>query len=137
MMRFMTKDAKPISEQMKRLYAAAWELRRIQGKSNVALLLNVTPQHLNNWETTRPISSEGLLAAQEKIGCDAIWLRDGVGDMLRGAPPDSVSLDDIALLITLYGQAGQSERKLILDLARTVPKTASSLRIVSSNHKPQ
>lgn len=67
--------------QMTRLYQAAAELRHAEGQSAVAKLLNVSPQTVNNWEV-RGISSDGLLSAQEVIGCNAIWLRDGVGDMV-------------------------------------------------------
>ena len=65
---------------MERLYQAAKELRQADGQSAVARLLNVSPQRINNWEA-RGISSEGLLEAQKTIGCNAIWVRDGVGEM--------------------------------------------------------
>jgi DNA-binding XRE family transcriptional regulator len=82
-------------EQMKRLYAAAKNLRDVEGQSAVAKLLNVSPQTINNWEA-RGISNEGLLKAQEVIGCDAIWVRDGGRPMTKeggGAQPAPLSLD--------------------------------------------
>lgn len=70
-----------MNSQMSRLYAAAEKLKGITGQTEVAKLLNISPQRLNNWET-RGISAEGLLDAQKIIGCDANWLKDGSGEMV-------------------------------------------------------
>lgn len=67
-------------EQMVRLYQAAFELKKIRGQAALARALNESSQTVNNWET-RGISASGLVTAQEKIGCNAIWVRDGVGAM--------------------------------------------------------
>lgn len=111
-----------ISEQAQRLYAAAKELRDVTGKSAVANLLNLSPQMLNHWEDGRPISSAGLLAAQEIIGCDAIWLRDGIGSMVPGASPSLANVGDVARLIELYGQSTETGRRLILSFANSAEK---------------
>jgi DNA-binding transcriptional regulator YiaG len=79
-------------EQMTRLYRAAETLKKAVGPAAVARLLNMSQGRVQNWES-RGISVEGLLEAQEKIGCDAIWLRDGVGDMVRGKTPEPTVLD--------------------------------------------
>ena len=127
----MGKESK-ISEQMERLYLAAKLLKGVEGKSAVAALIDVFPQALNNWESGRPISSEGLLKAQERIGCDSIWLRDGTGDMVHAANSD---LLDVAQLITLYGQATPKGREIILKSAVLAEK--ASVRLRSTGNKPQ
>ena len=78
-----------MNEQMVRLYEAAKSLCGVEGQTKVARLLNVSPQMLANWEK-RGVSIEGTLKAQEKIGCNALWVRDGSGDMSVGnaEPPD-------------------------------------------------
>lgn len=63
-----------------RLYQAAKDLRKVEGPSAVARLLNEFPQTLHNWET-RGVSKQGALKAQSVIGCDAKWILDGEGDM--------------------------------------------------------
>jgi hypothetical protein len=65
---------------MTRLYDAANKLKNISGQSAVALLLNQSPQTLNNWEA-RGISSKGILLAEKVIGCSAQWLTNGTGAM--------------------------------------------------------
>lgn len=70
---------------MARLYEAAERIRDAAGQSAVARVLNVSPQQLNNWEK-RGVSFEGMLNAQETLGCNAVWLRKGVGPMLVGEP---------------------------------------------------
>jgi len=66
--------------QTERLYLAAKELMNVEGQSDVARLLNISPQTLNNWEV-RGISKNGLLAAQKIFGCSASWLDTGFGQM--------------------------------------------------------
>lgn len=109
-----------ISAQMTRLYQAAKDLHGVEGKSAVAKLMNVSPQTLNNWEE-RSISNEGLLLAQEKIGCDAIWLRDGTGEITRGRKIDP-ELDELAQLISLYAQSTAIGKRHILDFAKVAEK---------------
>lgn len=72
-------------ETMGRLYQAVKQIRDASGQSAVARLLNVSPQLLGNWET-RGVSFEGMLNAQESLGCSAVWIRKGVGPMLVGQP---------------------------------------------------
>lgn len=67
-------------ETMKRLYLAANELLKTDGQSNVARLMNQSPQTLKNWES-RGISADGMLIAEQSIGCSALWLKTGQGSM--------------------------------------------------------
>lgn len=76
-----TENSPGMHPTMQRLYQAAAELRQITSQSELANLLNVSPQSVNNWEV-RGISNAGLLDAQEKVGCSATWLRNGTGQML-------------------------------------------------------
>ena len=68
--------------QTKRLYEAAKELRGIQGPSELARALNISPQTLNNWER-RGMSKPGLIVAQRSLGCSAVWLESGEGKGLQ------------------------------------------------------
>jgi phage repressor protein C with HTH and peptisase S24 domain len=67
-------------KQMTRLYEAAEKLQNLTGQSNLARVLNTSPQTVKNWEA-RGISKQGLLTAQRVIGCDATWLETGLGLM--------------------------------------------------------
>jgi phage repressor protein C with HTH and peptisase S24 domain len=67
-------------ESMQRLYRAAMEMKKVTGKSNVARLLETSPQVLTNWEA-RGVSNEGAIKAQQLIGCSAVWVTDGTGNM--------------------------------------------------------
>lgn len=67
-----------------RLYEAAHKLRKTVGQSNVARLLNETPQTVKNWEA-RGISDGGAIKAEGVIGCRAHWLVKGEGRMADGA----------------------------------------------------
>jgi hypothetical protein len=83
-------------DQVERLYVAAKALRDAEGVAAIARLLEVSPQTVNNWGD-RPISDNGLLKAQQAIGCDALWLRDGTGEMIRGKAADP----DYSLVVRL------------------------------------
>lgn len=131
-------DNANIHAQTRRLYQAAKHLRNIEGKSAVARLLNISPQNLNGWEE-RGISEGGLLKAQEVIGCNAIWLRDGSGDMIAGGGSHDVGLTatEISDLIILYEQADPDGRKAILDMAKTVARLADLSRTRAAANKFQ
>lgn len=66
--------------QMKRLYEAAATMRGIAGQSAVARYLNVSPQVVKNWET-RGVSKQGMMDAETLIGCSALWVKTGRGEM--------------------------------------------------------
>lgn len=65
---------------MTRLYEAARTLRGVDTQTEVARLMGTSPQVVSNWEK-RGISKEGLLTAQERIGCRAEWVKYGKGFM--------------------------------------------------------
>jgi DNA-binding transcriptional regulator YiaG len=115
-------EVKAMAPQAQRLYRAAKELRGVEGKSAVARLLNVSPQNITHWEDGRDISFQGLLAAQEKIGCDAVWLRDGVGDMVKGGGKGAADLEDLMQLIGLFWQSSARGRQQILRAAKGAEK---------------
>lgn len=120
-----------MNPQMERLYIAAKRLHDVEGQSALAKLLNVSPQTVNNWED-RGISSEGLLKAQEAVGCNAIWLRDGTGQMsIAGNHP---SADEIIELVALYEQSTEQGRGMILDLARDAGKRGAARWIRASRN---
>lgn len=111
-------------EQMTRLYQAAKELRQTEGQTEVAKLLNALPQTLNNWES-RGISDKGLLQAQEIIGCDAIWLRDGTGSMVRGGNVITTNYDELLHLFTLFANSTPQGRKQIIRMAESTEKVSA------------
>jgi hypothetical protein len=63
-----------------RLYMAANELRGVAGQSNVARLLNESPQTVKNWEK-RGVSGAGAIKAEGVIGC-----RSRIAASARHAP---------------------------------------------------
>lgn len=72
----------PMHETMKRLYIAARELKKIEGKSTLARYLDESPQTLNNWEA-RGLSKSGMIKANALIGCQIGWLKSGTGLMTQ------------------------------------------------------
>lgn len=74
-----------------RLYAAAQALANKSGQSNVASLLNESPQTMRNWEK-RGVSSAGALSAAKILGCSAVWLSTGEGQMSALATDSSKPL---------------------------------------------
>lgn len=77
---------KPMHVQMSRLYEAARAAGRLSGdadQSEMARLLNVAPQNVNNWEKRGP-SKEALLDAQAEFGVNATWVATGTGPMFVG-----------------------------------------------------
>lgn len=70
-------------EQTARLFAAAQKLHGLTEPHQLAKKMHVSQQTLKNWET-RGMSDTGLLDAEEYLGCSAIWLRTGRGDMCKG-----------------------------------------------------
>lgn len=70
-----------------RLYEAAKAIKGISEPSALARALNISPQVLNNWER-RGMSADGILDAEEAIGCESLWLRTGTGTLhLRAQEP--------------------------------------------------
>ena len=115
-------------ETMARLYDAAKALKETEGQSAVARLLDELPQTLNNWET-RGVSQQGAVKSQDKIGCDAVWLLQGAGEMRRTQSTGTAALtgpagqlsasgttgDPPELVIHQYGAGGAMGHGLILE----------------------
>ncbi|MFM0135065.1 XRE family transcriptional regulator [Caballeronia grimmiae] len=75
---------------MKRLYEAAERLHKRRGQTDVANLLNESPQVLNNWER-RGVSKVGIFKAAAVLGVSPTWLLHGVGDMTAADTVDGQS----------------------------------------------
>lgn len=74
---------KQMHEQMARIYEAARASGMLMSgpeQANLARLLNVAQQNVNNWERRGP-SKEGMLAAQNVLGVNATWVMSGEGAM--------------------------------------------------------
>lgn len=74
---------KQMHEQMARIYEAARASGMLMSgpeQANLARLLNVAQQNVNNWERRGP-SKEGMLAAQNVLGVNATWVMTGEGAM--------------------------------------------------------
>ena len=65
---------------MERLYKVAGELLGVRGQTQVAAVIEESPQVLNNWEA-RGVSSRGAIKAARMIGCNPDWILTGEGDM--------------------------------------------------------
>lgn len=104
--------------QMQRLYKAARELHGLERPADVARFLNVSQANLTNW-ASRGMSIESLLLAQEKVGCDAVWLRDGTGDMVKGAGTVT-HLDGFLQITSLYWKASPGDQQRMLDAIKTI-----------------
>lgn len=75
-----------MNPQAKRLYEAARALKGITGQSELARALNTSPQTVKNWET-RGVSKQGMLAAEHALGCSALWIESGHGEMTSQSVP--------------------------------------------------
>lgn len=71
-----------------RLYEAAEKIKGVSGQSNLARLLNVSPQVVKNWET-RGVSASGLVNAAKVIGVSVAWVETGEGEMAAIKQPQS------------------------------------------------
>jgi transcriptional regulator with XRE-family HTH domain len=72
-----------------RIYAAAREAGALAGahpQAELAELINVAPQMVNNWEKRGP-SKEALLAYQAKLHINATWVVSGDGPMFIDQTP--------------------------------------------------
>ena len=106
-----------------RLYEAAKSVTPpVSGKSAVAAWLNVSPQLVNNWEN-RGVSRAGAMAAQEKTGYSATWIRDGLGQkLLRAAPVkgavfEALSSEEEELIQHFRHLLGKDRRAKLAEIA--------------------
>lgn len=102
---------------MKRLYQAARELKGCLGQAAVANFLNQSPQVLTNWES-RGMSKSGMITAQEKIGCSAVWLESGRGEMQSPEAETLSLLNDHAELLEAWDYLLPAEREAIMEQIR-------------------
>ena len=123
---------------MERLYQAANELKAISGQSDLARLLNTSPQTVNNWEA-RGISSDAALDAEIKVGCSAVWLKKGIGKMhpnskIEAQPKYDQSIEDVIKLLLDTDEIGLGKalfavkeivqmRKAMIDSMPLIQKT--------------
>lgn len=77
---FSCEKIRAMHDTAKRLYLAALVLQKTSGQSNVARLLNTSPQTVKNWET-RGVSKNGMIDAERFIGCRSAWIETGDGEM--------------------------------------------------------
>lgn len=70
----------PMHETMSRLFSAA----QVEGPSELAEILNESPQTITNW-CSRGLSLPGALKAEEILHCSAVWLLKGIEVVLRPA----------------------------------------------------
>jgi hypothetical protein len=116
-----------------RLYRAAAALRNVTGQSNVARLLNESPQTVKNWES-RGVSDAGAIKSEGVIGCSAYWLATGEGLMHpavsnhRQIPPAAPPLS-AALPVVLGALAGVTDahREELAQVLALLAKTGSPL----------
>lgn len=90
---FSSRKIDPMHKQMERLYEAASTLKDITGQSGLARALNASPQTVKNWEA-RGVSKQGMLTAQRVIGCSAVWVETGKGQMQVSGGIDVAVEDD-------------------------------------------
>lgn len=86
---------KQMHEQMARIYEAARASGMLPSgpeQANLARLLNVAQQNVNNWERRGP-SKEGMLAAQNVLGVNATWVMTGEGAMFTTSAPAKASAE--------------------------------------------
>ena len=95
----------PIHPTMKRLYQAAREIKGKEGQSAVARLLDESPQTLNNWEA-RGMSKQGMMKAEEILGCRANWLATGRGEAIVLHHEYMAALDSDIFAVPILANSG-------------------------------
>jgi hypothetical protein len=88
---------------------AAEILKGAKGPSAVARLLGVSAQKVTNW-MSRGVSDAGMLDAERLIGCRAIWLQDGKGEMVDAGAMHSSADDDSAITALNTAVIAESEK---------------------------
>lgn len=136
-----TIPAMGIHTTAQRLYEAARVLKKTVGASNVARLLNESPQTLKNWET-RGVSRPGAIKAQAAIGCSATWLLDGSGQMqpISPAPPpptgsvfEALTDDEVEMLNNYRAMMDDDRNELAAEMARRADRIRAHMAKVLPN----
>lgn len=73
-----------MADDYDRLLCAAKELRKLKTPSDVAKYIGEYDQMMTNWKS-RGIPKGKVIDIANKIGCDPVWLRDGLGVMVYSA----------------------------------------------------
>jgi hypothetical protein len=121
----MTIDKK-ISDSMARLYQAIDELTHVQGKANVARLLNVSPQKINNWEL-REVSFEGAVEVEKRFGVSPLWIKTGEGQMIAGkSRPMYFPSEEAMTIAHLYDKASTIDKVGVWLALKSVAKNDTS-----------
>ena len=97
-------------ETAQRLFLALQQVRgigEIEGPSDVARAMNVTPNVITNWQT-RGVSRDGMAAAEERHNIRALYLRTGVEPMFTTGTSRSKS--EVMPGVPVIGEARLGDR---------------------------
>lgn len=97
-----------MNETMKRLYEVAKEIKGVETQSQLALLLNESPQVVKNWEY-RGVSKAGMLAASKVIGCTTTYLQTGLGAKYTNRASQSKLIQEVINLMESCDSRGQEK----------------------------
>lgn len=78
---FTSEKLGAMHETMKRLMAEAKRLRGINTQTELANLLNESPQRVNNW-SRRGVSVDGAVSAEKAFGCSPAFVLNGIESIL-------------------------------------------------------
>jgi len=85
--------------------------------------LGVSNGRMTNWKYTRPISRDGALLAEKKLGCSATWLMSGVGDEQgHSGPSRPPAPEDTPRAIS------ESQWQLLQDFDMLIPEEQNAIR---------
>lgn len=127
-----------------RLYKAADLLAGTSGQSAVARLLNISPQTMKNWEE-RGVSKQGMIDAQNVIGCSATWIASGNGEISHDGQPaasDGVPKRciDLAVAISRLDDAefhALSNLVKVMSAQSNTVQASESVRVIEQKRPPK
>lgn len=120
-----TARTKAMHQTMERIYEAAIEAGKVsatRSQTDLAELLNLAPQNVNNWEKRGP-STEGLLAIQRATGINVTWAETGAGPRFIG--PASTWREIAHLMASEWPR--EQQRELLLLFCDVVDSEVSKL----------
>jgi len=79
-LRLETNTLRIMADDYNRLLNAAKELKKLHTPSDIAKYIGEYDQMMTNWKA-RGIPKGKVIDIANKIGCNPIWLRDGIGMM--------------------------------------------------------
>jgi hypothetical protein len=99
------------------------------GQSGLVAVSGASKSVVNQWldDKIKSMRLDYALNIEQKLGYNHIWLVLGEGEKRIGKESTyndgkSVSPDEIAKLITLYGESSATGRRLIIESAESAPK---------------